>query len=261
MGIGKKLAGAVAAMVVAGIGLSAAPTVAHAAEAKEPPEQDWKFSGLFGEFDMASVQRGLQVYLEVCSTCHSLEQLAYRNFLELGFNADEVKAIAANYEVTDGPDDNGEMFQRPAVPSDGVVSPFPNEKAARAANNGALPTDLSLLAKAHPNGPDYIYAVLTGFGEEPEKDVQIADGMNYNPYFAGGQIAMAQPLYEDSVEYTDGTEASVEQMAWDVTNFLHWAAEPEMEKRKHLGWKVILFLVVLSAILYAAKRKVWSHLH
>lgn len=260
MDIGKRLSRAAAVAVVTGLALLSGTAVSVAAEAEHPEAQDWQFTGLFGKFDVAAIQRGLQVYLEVCSACHSLNQIAYRNLLDLGFNADEVKAIAAEYEVTDGPDDNGDMFERPARPSDKFVLPFANEKAARASNNGAFPTDLSLLAKAHPAGPDYIYAVLTGFDDPPD-DVELGDGMNYNPYFSGKQIAMAQPLFEDSVEYSDGTKATVENMARDVANFLHWTAEPEMEDRKRIGWKVVLFLLVLSALLYATKRKVWSSVH
>ena len=260
MDIGKRLSRAAAVAVVTGLALLNGTAVSIAAEAEHPEAQDWQFTGPFGKFDVAAIQRGLQVYLEVCSACHGLNQIAYRNLLDLGFNADVVKAIAAEYEVTDGPDDNGDMFERPARPSDKFVLPFANEKAARASNNGAFPTDLSLLAKAHPAGPDYIFAILTGFDDPPEK-VELGDGMNYNPYFSGKQIAMAQPLFEDSVEYSDDTKATVEQMAWDVANFLHWTAEPEMEDRKRIGWKVVLFLLVLSALLYATKRKVWSSVH
>jgi ubiquinol-cytochrome c reductase cytochrome c1 subunit len=261
MDIGKKLSRAAAVAAVAGLTLLSGTAVSVASEAEHPENQDWQFEGVFGSFDVASIQRGLQVYLEVCSACHSLNQIAYRNLIDLGFNADEVKAIAAEYEVTDGPDDNGDMFQRPARPSDKFVLPFANEKAARAANNGAFPTDLSLLTKAHPAGPDYIYALLTGFGDEAPEDIELAEGMEYNPYFSGKQIAMAPPLFEDSVEFSDGRKATVENMAWDVTNFLQWTAEPEMEDRKRIGWKVVLFLLVLSAMLYAAKRKVWSSVH
>jgi len=261
MDIGKKLSYVAAVAAVAGFALwGGTATDVAASESERPEAQDWQFEGPFGSFDVAAIQRGLQVYLEVCSACHSLGQVAYRNLADLGFNADEVKAIAAEYEVTDGPDDNGDMFQRPARPSDRFVLAFPNEKAARAANNGAFPTDLSLLAKAHPAGPNYIFALLTGFEDPPEK-VKLGEGMNYNPYFSGQQIAMAPPLFEDGVEYSDGTKATVEQMAWDVANFLQWTAEPEMEDRKRIGWKVVLFLLVLSSMLYAVKRKIWSSQH
>jgi ubiquinol-cytochrome c reductase cytochrome c1 subunit len=262
MDIGTKLSRAAAIAVVTGVAaLTGTSTNVVAAEAEDPEAQNWHFAGPFGSFDIASIQRGLQVYLEVCSACHSLSQVAYRNLMDLGFNEDEVKAIAAEYEVTDGPDDNGDMFQRPARPSDKFVLAFPNENAARSANNGAFPPDLSLTVKAHPGGADYVYAILTGFEDEAPKKVELAEGMNYNPYFAGGQIAMAPPLFEDGVEYSDGTKATVEQMAWDVTNFMQWTAEPEMADRKRIGWKVVLFLLVLSAMLYATKRKVWSSLH
>jgi ubiquinol-cytochrome c reductase cytochrome c1 subunit len=262
MDIGKKLSHVVAIAAVAGFALVAGTgSVIASGEAEHPEAQDWSFSGPFGKFDVAAIQRGLQVYIENCSACHSLNQMAYRNLLDLGFNEDEVKEIASQYEVTDGPDDNGDMFDRPARPSDKFVLPFPNEQAARASNNGALPPDLSLLAKANPGGPDYIFALLTGFEDEAPHDVVMGEGMNYNPFFGGGQIAMAPPLFEDGIEYTDGTPATVEQQARDVANFLQWAAEPEMEDRKRIGWKVVLFLLVLSALLYAAKRQTWARLH
>lgn len=238
----------------------ASTAVFAAGEAKEPENLDWQFEGVFGTFDRESAQRGLQVYLEVCAGCHGLKQVAYRNLEDLGFTEEEVKAIAANFDVTDGPNDEGEMFDRPAIASDKFVSPFQNSAAAAAANNGAAPPDLSLQVKAHIGGADYIYALLTGYAE-PSSDVEVPDGSNYNPYFRGSFIAMGQPLWEDGVEYTDGTPATIEQMAWDVTNFLQWTAEPEMEERKSLGYKVLLFLIILSAILYAAKRKMWSNLH
>lgn len=253
----RRAAAATGLIVVA----SLASTAAFAAgEAKEPDNQDWQFEGVFGTFDRASAQRGLQVYLEVCAGCHGLKQVAYRNLEDLGFTEDEVKVIAAGFDVTDGPNDEGEMFTRPAIPSDRFVSPFPNAAAAAAANNGAAPPDLSLQVKAHLGGADYIYALLTGY-EEPPADVEVPEGANYNPYFRGSLIAMAQPLWEDGVEYTDGTPATIEQMAWDVTNFMHWAAEPKMEERKSIGYKVILFLIIFSAVLYAAKRKMWSDIH
>jgi ubiquinol-cytochrome c reductase cytochrome c1 subunit len=248
---------------LAAIGIAAgaalASTAAFAAgDAKHPESQDWHFEGIFGTFDRASVQRGLQVYLEVCAGCHSLKQVAYRNLHDLGFSDAEIKAIAANYEVTDGPNDEGEMFQRAAIPSDRFVSPFANEQAAKAANNGANPPDLSLQVKAHPGGADYIFALLTGY-TDPPADFEVPQGGNYNPFFRGGSIAMPPPLADDGVGYTDGTKATVEQQAWDVVNFLQWAAEPEMEHRKRTGYKVVLFLIVLSAILYAAKRKMWAN--
>ncbi len=243
---------------VAAVLLLAAP--ARAAEDAAPPHQPWTFQGLFGTYDRAALQRGYQVYKDVCSACHGLQYVYYRHLKELGFNDDEVKALAAGYEVTDGPNDLGEMFKRPAQPSDRFVSPFPNEKAARAANGGAFPVDLSLVIKAREHGPDYVFALLTGY-KDPPAGVKVQQGMNYNAFFPGHQIAMPPPLSEGLVAFGDGTPGSVPQMARDVVSFLSWAAEPEMEDRKAMGIKTILFLIVLSGLLYAVKRKVWRDLH
>ena len=228
-----------------------------------PPAQGWAFEGIFGDlFDRAALQRGFQVYNEVCSACHGLKRLHYRNLLDIGFSEEQAKAIAAERDVTDGPDAEGEMFDRPARLTDRIASPFPNDNAARAANNGALPPDLTLMVKARMGGADYLYALLTGFKEEPPKDAeQLMEGMYYNEYFRGHQIAMAPPLDDDLIEYADGTEATADQMARDVTEFLAWTAEPELEARKRMGVRVILFLLVLTGMLYAVKRKVWSDLH
>lgn len=241
--------------------LSGGTTSAAAAEMEVSlPDLDWSFDGLFGTFDRASLQRGYQVYEQVCASCHSMDLLAYRNLRQIGFTEDEVKAIAAQHTVTDGPDDNGEMFERAAVPSDRMVAPFPNDNAARAANNGALPPDLSVVAKARFGGADYLYALLVGYEEAPG-DFQLAPGMHYNAYFPGHAIAMPQPLWGDDVEYADGTEATIDQESRDVAAFLMWAAEPNLEARKQMGVKVILFLLVLTGLLYAVKRKVWADLH
>lgn len=226
-----------------------------------PPDQGWSFDGIFGTFDKAELQRGFQVYREVCGVCHSLDLVAYRNLAALGFEEEEIKAIAAEREVTDGPNEDGEMFQRPAQPSDHFVAPFPNENAAKAANNGALPPDLSLMVKARKGGANYLYAILTSYEEEPPEGVEIAENANYNAYFPGYGIAMSPPLSEGQVSYADGTEASVEQMARDVTAFLAWAAEPELEARKNIGIKVLLFLILFTGMLYAVKKKVWAELH
>ena len=231
-----------------------------AGDAKKLEDQKWHFEGIFGTIDKASAQRGLQVYLEVCAGCHGLKQVAYRNLADLGFVEAEIKAIAAEYEVTDGPNDEGDMFQRAAIPADAFVSPFANNEAAQASNNGALPPDLSLQVKAHAGGADYIYALLSGYTDAPA-GTDVPDGLYYNPYYPGSFIAMPPPLVEDGVEYADGATASVEQMAWDVVNFIQWTAEPEMEQRKKMGFKVVLFLIILSAILFAAKRKMWSNLN
>jgi cytochrome c1 len=239
--------------------LIAAPVAAS--ETPGPATQKWSFAGLFGTFDRAAQQRGFQVYKEVCSGCHSLDQVAYRNLAALGYNEDQIKAIAATVEVQDGPNDNGEMFVRKGKPYDKFKNPFPNENAARAANNGAYPPDLSVITKARPHGTDYLYALLTNYKEEPPKGVKMAEGMFYNAAFPGAQIAMVPPLAPDAVQYQDGTKATVSQMAKDVTVFLAWAAEPELEERKSMGRGVILFLLALTALLYALKRKIWADLH
>jgi ubiquinol-cytochrome c reductase cytochrome c1 subunit len=254
-------------LVVAGFAALATWMPAQAAEDAAPPHQHWEhgavnrpFSAPFGTFDRAALQRGYQVYKEVCAACHSLNLVAFRHLTEIGFNEAEVKALAAQYDVEDGPNDAGETFTRKALPSDHFKAPFPNEKAARAANNGAYPVDLSLVVKARAAGEDYVFAILTGYKDAPA-GVTLPVGMSYNEYFPGHQIAMPAPLTPDRVTYTDGTAASVAQQAHDVATFLAWAAEPQLEARKQIGALSILFLVVLSGILYYAKRKTWSDLH
>ncbi len=221
---------------------------------------DWTFKGVFGTFDRASLQRGYQVYQEVCSGCHSMQHLSYRNLYEKGgpeFSEKEAKAIAAQFEVTDGPNSEGEMFQRPARLSDKFVKPFPNVKAAAAANDGAYPPDMSVLAKARKGGADYIYSLLLGY-EDPPSDIQLDDGVYYNKFMSGNKIKMAQPLLDGAVEYADGTQATEKQMAKDVTTFLVWAAEPHLEARHKMGFKVFLFLIILLTLVYLSKQKVWS---
>jgi ubiquinol-cytochrome c reductase cytochrome c1 subunit len=232
-----------------------------AATGSKPKAQEWSFHGLFGTFDRGALQRGFQVYKQVCSGCHGLKHMAYRNLTALGYSEDQVKAFAADVEVRDGPNDNGEMFDRKGKPSDRFKSPFPNEQAARAANNGAYPPDLSVITKARPHGADYLYALMTGYKETPPQGVTMPEGMFYNEAFPGHQIAMVPPLAADAVQYQDGTKATVEQMAKDVTTFLSWASEPELEERKSMGRAVIIFLIVLTAFMYALKRKIWSDLH
>lgn len=252
----KKLSIGVAAVLLFGFQAGAA----LAAEGKELPERDWSFTGIFGQFDRVAMQRGLQVYREVCSGCHGLRFIAFRNLEALGYGEDEIKAIAADYSIVDGPNEEGEMFERPGRPSDRFPSPFPNDKAAAASNNGAVPPDLSLIVKARTGGADYIHGLLTGYAEPPA-DLELLEGQSYNLYFPGNVTAMAPPLFEDAVEYGDGTSASEGQMATDVTTFLAWAAEPEMEERKSMGIGVMLFLLVFTGVLYAVKRKVWADLH
>jgi ubiquinol-cytochrome c reductase cytochrome c1 subunit len=238
---------------------SAAPALA-AGPTVPIPDTRFSFDGIFGTYDRASAQRGFQVYKEVCAACHAMRLLSYRNLRELGFTEQQVAAIAAQYQVMDGPNDEGQMFERPARASDRFRSPFPNQQAARAANNGAYPVDLSVITKARIGGADYIYALLTGY-QDPPPGVTLMDGMNYNRYFPGHQIAMARPLNPDQVEYADGTPATIEQMARDVTTFLAWAAEPELEQRRAMGVKVIIFLTILAGLVYAVKRKVWADAH
>ncbi len=243
------------------LALLAAAAAATAAEVPRPQAQDWSFQGIFGTFDRATLRRGLQIYLEVCASCHSMDLVYYRHLRRVSFAEDEIETIAASFEVEDGPNDDGEMFTRPARPVDHFAAPFPNDNAARAANNGALPPDLSLITKARKRGPDYVFALLTGYREEAPEGFELLDGMSYNAYFPGHQIAMAPPLADETVEYADGTEATIDRQARDVVTFLVWAAEPEMEERKRLGIKVILFLIVLTAMLYALKRQIWSDVH
>ncbi len=220
------------------------------------PQLNWSFSGILGTFDRASQQRGLQVYKEVCSGCHGMRLLAYRNLKSIGYNDDEIKAFAAENSVNTINDD-GEIVERAARPSDKFVSPYPNDKAARAANGGAYPPDLSLIVKARPDGANYLHALLTGYVDAPAEK-KVPDGMYYNKYYSGNLIGMPQPLYDDGVEYADGTKATPDQMAKDVTAFLAWASEPEMEERKQLGITVILFLLVLTTLSYFAMKQIWA---
>jgi len=244
----------------------------------EATNYDFSFEGIFGTFDRAQLQRGLLVYKEVCAACHSLKRVSYRNLAEPGgpeFTKAEAKALAAEAEVTDGPNEEGEMFQRPGRPSDRFVSPFPNDEAAKASNNGALPPDLSLITKARAGwhgtpkslytyslfngsgGPEYVASLLSGYDREAPNGEE-KEGLSYNPFFYGRWIAMAAPLSEDGVEYADGTKATVEQQAKDVAVFLTWTAEPKMEERKSLGLLVLLYMAVFTAMLYLVKKAIWS---
>ncbi len=233
---------------------------AGAAEVVKPPTQDWPFSGIFGTYDRMSAQRGLQVYQQVCASCHALSYVAFRNLADLGYSEEQVTALAEQYFVTDGPDDTGQMYERPASGADRFPAPFPNEEAARFANNGAYPPDLSLITQARPYGPDYVYAFLIGY-EEPPEGVEVMPGMYWNEYYPGHQVAMPNMLFEGGIVYDDGTEATAAQQAWDVVNFLMWTAEPHMEERKNTGVKVMVFLIVFSGLMYAVKRRVWSDVH
>jgi ubiquinol-cytochrome c reductase cytochrome c1 subunit len=245
-----------------GTGLVATGLVATPALAQdsEMPHERWSFQSLFGTYDLAAAQRGFQIYSNVCSNCHSMKLLHYRDLSGIGLDADQIKAIAANVTVPSGLDDQGNPKDGPATPASPFKSPFANDIAARAANNGALPPDLSLIVNAREGGPDYVYGILTGFAQAPA-GFKLQDGMNYNKTFPGHQIAMPQPLQDGTVEYTDGTPTNLNQEAHDVVTFLDWAANPETVERKQIGVRVILFLVFMTGITYAVKRKVWSDVH
>jgi len=221
---------------------------------------EWSFEGIFGTFDRSSLQRGYQVYQEVCSGCHSVQHLSYRNLSEKGgpeFLVEEAKAIASQFEIEDGPNSDGEMFMRPAKLSDRFAKPYPNVEAATAANGGAYPPDMSVLAKARVGGVDYIYSLLLGYEEAPA-GLELDDGVYYNKYMPGNKIKMSEPLFDGIVEYSDGTEATKVQMAKDVTAFLAWASEPHLESQHRMGFKAIIYLIILITLVYMSKQKVWS---
>ena len=220
-------------------------------------KQNWPHSGIFGRFNKSSLQRGFLVYKEVCASCHGLKHVSYRDLVGIGLTKDEIKSIAGEYELLDGPNDEGEMFEREAKPSDKFVNPYENDNQARAANNGSYPPDLSLIVKARAGGADYLYSLLNGYKEFPD-DFEASEGMYYNEYYPGKQIAMPSPIMDDIVEYNDGTDATHVQIARDVTSFLAWAAEPELEERKSLGVKTLFFLILLTIMLLGVKRKIWK---
>ena len=233
------------------------------AEMVEPIKVDWSFKGLTGTFDRASLQRGFQVYKEVCASCHSMQYLSYRNLGEPGgpeFSELEVKAIAASFEIEDGPDSQGEMFTRPGRPSDKFKSPYPNVQAATAANGGAYPPDMSVLVKARKGGANYIYSVLVGYEDPPPGVTLDEGGVYYNKYMIGNKIKMPNNLSDGLVEYADGTVSTVNQMAKDVTTFLAWAAEPELEERHRTGVKVIIYLILLTILVYLSMKRIWSRI-
>jgi len=273
-----------AAALVMGVGLTLAGlgAGASASEQVQPPREKWSFSGPMGNFDPAQLQRGFKVYREVCSNCHSLSMVAFRNLAEEGgpgFSEAQAKAIAEEYKIKDGPNDQGDMFERPGRLSDYFPSPFLNEQAARAANGGAHPPDMSTLAKARTyergfpwfvfdiftqyqeQGPDYIHAVLNGYEDPPEGQKPAQPNLHYNEYFPGHWIAMPKPIQDGQVEYTDGTPTTVEQYSRDVSAFLVWAAEPHLVARKRLGLVVMFFLIVFAGLLYFTKRRVWAAAH
>lgn len=270
-------------LAIAAAGLVLSFGAAQAAEGQTPAKDiSFSFEGPFGTFDRAQLQRGYKVYKEVCSSCHSMDYVSFRNLSQPGgpeFSDEQVKAVAASYTMQDGPNDQGEMFERPGLPSDRFPSPFPNEQAARAANGGAYPSDLSLITKYRPGwygtfnqlfngigGPQYVYSVLTGYTPDEQVPEELKkeqpEGKHYNPYFANGHwIGMPPPLTDDQVTYDDGTKATVDQMARDVSAFLAWTAEPKMEERKRTGFMVMIFLGILALLLYLVKKKIWANAH
>ncbi len=234
----------------------------YAAEKVEYLKTDWSFKGLFGKFDRGALQRGYQVYAEVCSSCHSLKYVSYRNLAEKGgpeFTEVQAKAIAASFEVTDGPNADGEMFTRPGKLSDKFVMPYENVKAAQAANGGAYPPDMSVLVKARGGGANYIYSLLQGY-EDPPSGITLDEGVHYNKYMYGNKIKMSNPLSDGLIEYADGTNASIEQMSKDVTTFLMWTAEPHLEARHQMGFKAIVYLIILTVLVYFSMKKIWSRI-
>ena len=241
--------------------ISTVPFLVYAEETNtDYAKTNWSFKGIFGTFDRASLQRGYQVYQEVCSGCHSVQHLSYRNLSEKGgpeFSIEEAKAIASQFEVEDGPNSDGEMFNRPGRLSDKFVKPYPNVQASTAANGGAYPPDMSVLAKARAGGADYIYSLLLGYEEAPS-GFELDDGVYYNKYMPGNKIKMSAPLSDGLVEYSDGTQATTAQMAKDVTTFLVWASEPHLEAQHKMGFKAIIYLIILLTLVYMSKQKVWS---
>ena len=279
------MARSVLALVLAGslLGLAAVAQPALAAdeqshETPAPPRVKWSFSGPFGKYDRAQLQRGLKVYREVCAVCHGLKYVAFRNLADLGYSEAQVKAIASEYKIQDGPNDQGDMFEREGRPADYFPTPWPNENAARARYNG-VPPDMSVLAKARgyergfpwfifdmftqfqEHGVDYIHALMTGYKEKPPAGFTLPQGSFYNEYFPGHAIAMPPPLSDKRIDYTDGSPTTVDQFSKDVSAFMMWAAEPHMEARKRIGFQVMIFLIVLAGLLYFTKKKVWAGAH
>ncbi|XP_041375459.1 cytochrome c1, heme protein, mitochondrial-like [Gigantopelta aegis] len=257
---GKKVALAcVGGLAAGGVGLAVAFNQAVLAGELElhPPKLPWSHNGLLSALDRNSVRRGYQVYKQVCAACHSLKYLCYRELVGEIMTEDEAKAEAAEILVTDGPDDEGKMFQRPGKLADRCPNPYDNDEAARAANNGALPPDLSLIVPARHGGEDYIFALLTGYCDAPA-GFDIREGLYYNPYFLGGSIGMAQALYNEIIEYEDGTPATQSQLSKDVSVFLRWVSEPEHDRRKQMGLKAMMILTIMFAAGYYIKRHKWT---
>lgn len=279
MTIRSSLFGAVAAALLLASGTSGVAASEGGGHDARPARLSWSFAGPFGMYDQAQLQRGFKVFKEVCSACHSANFFSFRNLAQSGgpgFTEAQAKQVASEYQITDGPNDSGDMFQRPGRLSDHWPAPFPNDNAARAANGGALPPDFSVLAKARSyhvgfpgfitdafiqyqeHGVDYIHALLVGY-DDPPADVHVQPGLHYNKYFPGNQIAMPKPMSDGQVEYTDGAPQTVEQYASDVSAFMMWMAEPHLDQRKRIGFQVMIFLIVLSGLLYFTKKKIWRN--
>lgn len=235
------------------------PGLAYSGGQEQPKQMNWPFDGIFGYFDKQAIQRGFKVYREVCQACHSVKYLEYRNLEDVGFSKEEVKTIASEYQIQDGPNDDGEMFMRPAKPYDRFVSTYSNEQAARSANNGAYPVDLSLIINARPDGANYVHSILTGYSNNMPAHFKLSSGMYYNPYFNDKQIGMPQPLFDNSVTYSDGANEDIEHLSKDVVAFLQWVADPKMEQRKIMGIKVLLYLAAFTIIFYFAKKRIWKN--
>jgi ubiquinol-cytochrome c reductase cytochrome c1 subunit len=262
-----------ALLSAAALGLMAFPAAAQDAGSHALPPKDvaFSFEGPFGTYDRGALQRGFQVYKEVCAACHALSHIAFHNLDEAGgpeFTEPQAKAIAAGYKLPAGPndkggttDDKGQPLMRPAILADYFPAPFPNEEAARASNSGALPPDLSMIVKAREGGPQYVYSIVTGDGSPVPGGFHVTANKYYDPYYEGRNISMPPPLKVNSVTYSDGTKATVDQEAHDVVTFLSWASEPKMEERKRTGFGVLVFLVVLAGLLFKAYRKVWKDAH
>lgn len=271
------LSAAVLSAVIAGT----AATAFAAEPGATPARMSWSFAGPFGTFDRAQLQRGFQVYKEVCASCHGLKYVAFRNLAQPGgpgFTEDQARVIATEYQIQDGPDSTGEMFERPGRLSDHFPSPAPNDEALRSRFGGALPPDLSVITKARSyesglvigltdffrqyqeHGADYVHAILTGY-EDPPAGTTIDPAQAWNRYFPGHVIAMVKPLSDDQITYADGSPQTVDQYARDVAAFLHWAAEPHLEQRKRIGFQVMIFLIVFAGLMYFTKKKVWSQAH
>ncbi|GMM49115.1 ubiquinol--cytochrome-c reductase catalytic subunit [Starmerella bacillaris] len=255
-----------ASVLTAGVGACAylyvkpANALTEAEHGLHAPNYPWTQNGLTSTFDHQSIRRGYQVYREVCSTCHSLDFVKWLDLVGVSHTSSEARAMAAEFEYDDEPDDEGNPRKRPGKLLDKMPAPYPNEQAARAANQGALPPDLSLMTKARHNGVNYVFALLTGYPEEPPAGAQVASGMNYNPYFPGGGIGMARVLYDDLVEYEDGTPATTSQMAKDVTTFLNWSASPEQDDRKRMGLKALIVIATMFGLSIAVKQYKWANI-